>query len=1040
MFCYRCIVTPRVRFAKIQDKVRLGPNNLIACAVLLIVGLVVAAVALQAGTTPEYGIREKTPNLKALINARIFVSPETYYDDAILIIEDDHVRAVGPGIAIPAGADTVDLHGSVVYPGFIDPYSSYGVDQPEPQRHRWGSAPQYENERVGGNAWNGAIHSEQNWVREFKPDRKAAKELRALGYTVVQTARKDGILQGRAFVASLGDGIANDLILWPYSWQCASFDKGSSTQDYPSSLMGAIALLRQTFHDVQWYQQAYAAYEENPNQEMPEFNSAIEALGNLKQERLIFRAGGVQSLLRANRIALEFGLDLIQIGSGHEYEIVSQIAALQADLILPVSYPDPPAVGSFDDELDVSLAQLRHWERAPSNPAVLHEAGVRFAFTTDGLKKQGDFLQNIRRAVKYGLAPEVALAALTTIPAELCGLEKWLGTLQPGKLANFVVCDDDLFGDEATIYSVWVQGREYQQEPIPEIDLRGDYDLTFADVTMSISLTGKQSKPQGEFEIGGFEGKLESVSVEANQLHFALQLDTLGVSGALRFSGRLTADTLAGKCIMPDRGWQDWQAVRQAAYTPPPDTTKAEPREKLLSRLTFPNKAFAFESLPQQEDVLVKNCTLWTSEAAGILENADLLVIDGKIEAVGENLVAPAGVRVIDAGGKHVTAGIIDAHSHIAIAGDVNEGTEAIAAEVRIADVVDPTDINIYRQLAGGVTTSHLLHGSANPIGGQICTVKLRWGSSAEEMILDAPAEIKFALGENVKQSNWGEKYNTRYPQTRMGVEAIIRDAFQAGREYGEAWAKYNSLSSKEKARTIPPRRDLELEAMAEILAARMFIACHAYVQSEMLMLIRLTQEYGFIVRSFEHGLEAYKIAPEVAAAGVGVATFPDWWAYKFEVYDAIPQNASLLDEAGVVVAIKSDDANMARRLPQEAAKSIMYTGLSQEAAIKHVTINAAKLLMLDDRIGSLRAGKDADFVIWNGNPLSMYSLPEQTWIEGAKYFDREADLKLREELQAEKSALIQKILKLKDKGGAEKPSRRPAWQDPGSVGGQIDD
>ncbi|MFH2054773.1 MAG: amidohydrolase family protein [bacterium] len=1010
---------------------------------LLISTSAVDSPSLLAGTTPEYGIRDKTPNLKAFIHARIYVSPEIVYDDAVLIVEDDFIRVVGKNVAIPAGADTIDLRGSTIYPGFIDAYTNYGVEKPEKQRRRWGSGPQYEAERVGGNAWNEAIHSERNWVGEFGPDDKVAEELRGQGFTVVQSVRKDGILRGRSFVASLGDGLTNDLILRPYSWHCASFDKGSAKQEYPSSLMGSIALLRQTLYDVQWYGQAHAAYALNPDQEMPEFNQAIEALAGLEREHLIFEAGDAQSQLRAARLAREFGLDLIQVGSGHEYEILSQLGMLRGGLILPVAFPEPPEVGSLEDELDVSLAQLRHWERAPYNPAALSDAGISFALTTHELKKPKDFLGNVRAAVKRGLLPKTALAALTTVPAKLCGLEDRLGTLQPGKLANFIVCDDEIFGDEATIYSVWIQGHEYEQEPLPLVDFRGDYDLSTGTLELTLSLSGKPSKPKGEFKLGELEGKLQSVSTEANQLHFAFELDTLGVSGRLRFSGRLAEDTLSGKCIMPDGAWQHWRAIRTAAYVPKPDSSKPEIPEALVSHQTFPNKAFAFETLPKQEDVLVTNATVWTSEDAGIMENADLLILDGKVEAVGQHLVAPPGARVIDATGKHVTAGIIDAHSHIAIAGDVNEGSEAISAEVRIADVVDPTDINIYRQLAAGVTASHILHGSANPIGGQVCAIKLRWGSSAEELILDAPATIKFALGENVKQSNWGERYNTRYPQSRMGVEAIIRDAFQAAKEYSAAWAKYNRLSKKEQARTIPPRRDLELEALAEVLARRMFIACHAYVQSEMLMLMRLTQEYGFMVRSFEHGLEAYKIAPEIAAAGVGVATFPDWWAYKFEVYDAIPQNASLLTEAGVVVAIKSDSPEMARRLPQEAAKSIMYTGLSQEETIKHVTINPAKLLMVDDRIGSLQAGKDGDFVIWNGNPLSIYTLPEQTWIEGAKYFDREVDRQMREDLRAEKSALIQKILKQQDKqgkGDSSRPDRKPAWQDPGERLEQFDD
>lgn len=1012
---------------------------LLSCCLITAFSLAAAGTS----TTPEYGIRDKTPNLKAFINARIFVSPGTVYDSATLIIEDDHVRQVGQGIAIPAGADTIDLKGNTVYPGFIDPFTDYGVEKTERSRNRWGQRPQYEAHRVGGSAWNEAIHSEKSWVSDFEPGSKEAETLREQGFTVVQSVKQDGILRGRAFVATLGEGIPNDLLLRPYARQCASFDKGTSKQAYPESLMGAIALLRQTFYDVNWYERAKAAYKLNPDQEMPEFNSAIEALANVGREGLLFESNDEESLLRAERVVREFDIPTIHIGSGREYDVVSELKGFSGRLILPVDFPEPPEVNTIEDELSVSLAQLRHWERAPSNPEVMAKAGISFAFTTHRLKKPKDFLDNVRQAIKRGLSEQTALAALTTVPAKMCGLSDRIGALQPGMLADFLVCDGDIFADDATLYSVWIQGSEYEIEPIPEVDFRGKYDLSADDLDLKLDLTGKLSRPKGEFTLGEQKGKLESVSAESNKLEFALKLDTLNVSGMLRFSGRLLGDTLAGDLVMPDGAWRQWRAVRTEAYVPKPDTSKAEPPVELVSRQTYPNKAYGFESPPKQTSALVRNATIWTSEDAGILENSDLLVVDGKIAAIGQGLTAPQGAEVIDGTGKHVTAGIIDAHSHIAIAGDVNEGTEAITSEARIKDVVNPTDIDIYRQLAAGVTASHILHGSANPIGAQVALIKLRWGSDAQGLRMDAPPTIKFALGENVKQSNWGEQYRIRYPQTRMGVEAIIRDAFQAAKEYQESWDKYDALSQKLQDRTIPPRHDLELQALADVLAKRMYIACHAYVQSEMLMLVRLTQEYGFIVRSFEHGLEGYKIAPELAKAGVGVCTFPDWWAYKFEVYDAIPQNASLLTEAGVTVAIKSDSPEMARRLPQEAAKSIMYTGLSQEETIKHVTINPAKILMVADRIGSLKVGKDGDFVIWNGNPLSIYSRPEQTWIEGAKYFDRQDDLHMREELRAEKSALIQKILSAgesKDKGGPGRHGDAGSWHDPGTEQGAAND
>jgi imidazolonepropionase-like amidohydrolase len=389
-----------------------------------------------------------------------------------------------------------------------------------------------------------------------------------------------------------------------------------------------------------------------------------------------------------------------------------------------------------------------------------------------------------------------------------------------------------------------------------------------------------------------------------------------------------------------------------------------------------------------------------------------MLCRDGRIAAIGTDLEAPDNALVIDASGMHLTPGVIDEHSHVAISGNVNEGTHAVTAEVRIGDVVDPADINVYRALAGGTTMARLLHGSANPIGGQAQLVKFRWGGTAEEMkMTEAPPSIKFALGENVKQSNWGDNMTIRYPQTRMGVETIMQDAFQAAREYQRARTEYAELGRGERERMIPPRQDLQLDALVEVVNNDMWVCCHSYVQSEMLMLMRLAEKFDFTIGTFTHVLEGYKVADEMAAHGAGAGSFSDWWAYKFEVYDAIPQNPCLLMERGVVTSVNSDSPELGRRLNQEAAKSIAYCDMSQEDALKMVTINPAKQLRVDRYVGSLAEGKHADFVLWNDNPLSIYAVAQQTWIDGRKYFDIERDKTMRRDLAEEKQRLIQKVL-----------------------------
>ncbi|RMF61911.1 MAG: amidohydrolase, partial [Calditrichaeota bacterium] len=443
----------------------------------------------------------------------------------------------------------------------------------------------------------------------------------------------------------------------------------------------------------------------------------------------------------------------------------------------------------------------------------------------------------------------------------------------------------------------------------------------------------------------------------------------------------------------------------------------------------FPLGAYSFSHVPEQpQNVLVTHATLWTCGPQGVLEDADLLVTKGKIAKIGKNLAAPKGAVVIDARGKHVTPGLIDAHSHTGISEGVNEATQAVTAEVRIGDVVNNRDIAFYRELAGGLTVANQLHGSANPIGGQNSVVKLRWGASPEEMkIADAIPGIKFALGENVKQSNWGDQFTTRYPQTRMGVEQIIRDRFKAALDYEKKWQEYRAL--KKKKGVVPPRRDLELETLLEILHGKRLVHSHSYRQDEILMLMRVAEDFGFKIGTFQHVLEGYKVADVLAQHGAGASTFSDWWAYKFEVYDAIPYNGALMHNAGVVVSFNSDSDELARRLNLEAAKAVKYGGVPEEEALKFVTLNPAKQLRIDHRVGSLEVGKDGDFVIWSGHPLSTYSKCEQTWIDGRKYFDLQEDLQMRKAVLAERARLVQRVLAVKQnrhkKGG--KTEKSPA-------------
>ncbi len=412
---------------------------------------------------------------------------------------------------------------------------------------------------------------------------------------------------------------------------------------------------------------------------------------------------------------------------------------------------------------------------------------------------------------------------------------------------------------------------------------------------------------------------------------------------------------------------------------------------------------------PAPDAVLVRGATVWTGSEAGMMEDADLLVRDGRIAEVGQDLSAPSGAEEIDGEGMHITPGIIDGHSHAAILGGVNEMSRISTADVRIRDVIDPESINIYRQLAGGVTTVNLLHGSANAIGGQNAIVKFRWGEPAEDLLLDgAPEGIKFALGENPKQSNWDAE-ESRYPQTRHGVEQVIRERFQDAEEYAR---QHEEFPSGRAARDrVPPRPDFELEAIAEILDGSRDVHAHAYRADEMLALMRVAEGFDFVIKTFQHVLEGYKIAPQIAEHGAGASTFIDWWGFKYEAIDGIGFNPALMHESGVLTALHSDNPELARRMNLEAAKAVRYGGVDEHDALKMITAWAADQLGVGDRIGRLDAGLDADFVIWNGHPLSSFSRVEQTWVDGRTYFDREADLRMQAELENERAELMAKAL-----------------------------
>ncbi len=971
-------------------RLRIAPPAVaVLLSIILPVGLIAPSSAGDS-SKPVLGIADEWRGVVALTDAHLVISPDRHIPRGTLVIRDGRVLAAAEGRVVPAGALEVNLDGLWIYPGLIDPFTEYGLEHLPPLYEKSEAAsgtPVYEKLSAGPGSWNDAVHPQREWVHDFRPDRKRATQLLEAGITTVQSARWDGILQGRAFVASLAEDDPGKLILRPQAHLFASFNKGSSRQSYPASMMGAIALLRQVFLDSQWY--------ESSKSEDIETNTALEALAD-HEAIFLFKSTDEHTLLRAARVFKEFDKRAIYVGSGREYRRLADISSMKLDLVLPLTLPQRPTVGSPEDDASLALGKLKHWASARFNAADLVAEDLRVAFTTAGMRDDEDLWKNLRLRVEAGLPPTHALAAVTTEPARMLGISEIAGDLEPGKRADFLIASGDLLSGEEELLEVWIDGRRaLVKNETASFRLQGRYDVLFAKAPAqldiererkSIHATLIRDSKEWKAKVLGTMGSwyFEFKPKNGNGDILRMTLNRVGNEwfATLSEDGRLLRVPVQKRESSPRKGRNE------------PDDLRESGRITAAARAigqTLPDGPFGLEELPRPRTVLFRGATVWTADRQGVMKNTDLLIAGGKIVEIGQDISAPRDAEVIESTGKHISPGIIDEHSHLAISGRVNEASHSVTSEVRIGDVIDPDDIGIYRALAGGVTTAHLLHGSANVIGGQCQVIKLRWGKSAEEMKFSKAAKtIKFALGENVKQSNWGDRFTTRYPQSRMGVEAILRDALERARAYGKRVRAFEKSKNNSEFAGKRPRRDLQLEALLEVLESRRDVHCHSYVQSEILMLMRLAEEYGFRIKTFTHILEGYKVATEMAEHGASASTFSDWWAYKFEVYDAIPYNVCLLREAGVLSSLNSDSDEVIRRLHHQAAKAVMYCDMSEAEGMELITINPAAQLGVDRYVGSLTPGKDADIVVWNGPPLDTTSIVEQTWIDGALYFDRE--------------------------------------------------
>lgn len=938
------------------------------------------------------GVKSKNNNYTAFKNAKIYVTPTQIIDNGTLLIQNGKVKQVGKSISIPKNTVVIDLKGHSIYPSFIDAYSKFGVEQAKKVPSA-GRSDQYNASREGF-YWNDHIMPENAAIDNFKYDDKKAKELRDAGFGVVNSHIHDGIVRGTGVLVALnGTGDDGDRILDDTSAQYFSFSRSiAKRQSYPSSLMGSMALLRQMYSDASWYGKGNSDTKDR----------SLEALNKNKGLVQIFEAKDKGNALRADKIGDTNGIQYAILGGGDEYESIAEIKGTGAKFILPINFPDAYDVSNPYATNMIALKDMRHWNQAPSNPKVLADNGVQFSFTTYDLKSPSKFKEKLMKAIHYGLSKTKALEALTTVPASILGKSNTIGSLQVGRQANFLITSGDIFDKGTTLYENWVQGQKNVINDKNLKDIRGNYDLTAGGLTYSMSITGEASSPK--IEIKQDTNKLKSkLSYKNDWMDLSFSTDKGAKNYRMTGLVNKASDNISGRLVLPNGNESSFKAMKTSAFSSDKKDDKKMDAPTMVG-VTYPNVGFGYASKRKSENILFKNATVWTSEDLGILENTDVLIKDGKIAKIGKDLKG-GNAKVVDATGKHLTTGVIDEHTHIAALA-VNEAGHNSTAEVKMEDVVDNEDIDIYRQLAGGVTSAQLLHGSANPIGGRSAILKLKWGESASNMIYNnSPKFIKFALGENVKQSNWGSR--NRFPQTRMGVEQVFMNYFQRGKEY-DAIKKSGQ----------PFRYDEEMEVVAEILNGERFISCHSYVQSEINMMMKVAEKFNFRVNTFTHILEGYKVADKMKEHGVGAGTFSDWWSYKFEVNDAIPYNAAIMQKQGVTVAINSDDAEMARRLNQEAAKTVKYGGMTELEAWKMVTINPAKLLHIDNRVGSIKVGKDADLVLWSDHPLSVYAKAEKTIIEGATYFDLEMDKQQRESVKKERAKLINMMLKEKAIGG----------------------
>ncbi len=978
----------------------------------------------------------------AIHHARLVLSPGNELDAATLVIRDGLIISAGKDAPIPADAEVIDATGLFVYAGFIDAGTSTLIDPGKAPTPVAGRAIDFSRFALAATSPDNrkSLTPEFQAQTALKPEPALLESRRKQGVTAVHVLPAGRIASGQSVLLGVAGGPLREAAIPGTAWlEFQLF--GPRQSGYPATLMGATAHLRQAFLDARRHNLHRRLYERAAaGVARPPVDPALEALGQLIEQRrpLAFAATTRDEIHRAIDFAQEQELPVILWGARDAAECAARIREAGAGVVVQVNWGEEPKVEpakpaeSLTPALpDPTRVQVDHRDLWRAHVAVLKSLAaekIRFALCTEGLPEPADLLKAVRQAIKAGVPRDAALAALTRDAAALLGRETRLGTLTAGSLAHVVVMTAPFDDEQSKVRYVFADGArfEYNKPPdapataAPVAELAGTWTIAIdsADgkTAATWELVHSGNSLNGRFHSAQGDGKVVSATIAGGQLNLVVAIGAGAQVVELRFTGA-TADARNGKLNGTLKSAFGAATKWTAQRVPPLELARPAPKNPVEIQLDAatdekpppipvaegppPVVAGAGELPTELEsnrrnrpmtpggNLCVRNGTVFTGQGEP-LANCSILIRQGKIAAIGPDLAPDEGMPVIDAAGRFVMPGIIDTHSHIMFADGmpgVNEATLSIVPEVRVIDVLKTDDPAEYRALAGGVTAVRLLHGSANVIGGQDVVVKLKYGELARKHVVSARRQgVKFALGENVKFQT------ERFPNTRLGVEATLNRAFMEALDYRRQWADYRRASAPPGAaeQLLPPRRDLRLEALAALVDQQMFIHCHCYRADEILMLLRTAEHLGMRVRSLQHVLEGYKVAHEIAAHQASCSTFSDWQGYKVEAYDATPLNAALLQAAGANVVLKSDDAELMRHLYQEAAKMGRYGDIAPDAALRMITLNAARELDLDAQLGSIEVGKDADLALFNGHPLNAFSRCEMTIIDGEVVFLRE--------------------------------------------------